>query len=216
MRMAAGPGAGANGSRRRDEMVENLRSRGIRDQRVLAAMAQVPREQFVPAEFAGSAYDPGPLPIGAGQTVSAPYIVAAMTEALALEGGERVLEIGTGRGYAAAVLSHCAGEVITIEYHDQLAAAAQRTLGDLGYHNVEVRTGDGSRGAPDRAPFDAISVAALAADQLPSSLIDQLTPAGVLLCPVGRRGQGELLRYRGGHIETLMPVAFVPLIQHGN
>lgn len=197
----------------RSWMVDDLRAQGVADPRVLAAMEQVPRERFVPAALAEAAYGPRPLPIGHGQTISAPPIVALMTAALELSGTERVLEIGTGAGYAAAVLSRCAAEVLTIEYHQDLARTAAQTLAELGYDNVEVRHGDGTRGAADRAPFDAISVTALAQHEVPPTLLDQLTPGGVLVCPVGDGAEGQLVRQQGGHTETLLPVRFVPLIE---
>lgn len=201
---------------RRWEMVEDLRERGVADERVLAAMAMVARERFLPAELAEQAYEPSPLPIPAGQTISAPYIVAVMTAALELTGIERVLEVGTGSGYAAAILSRCAAQVITIEYQPRLARGAARVLAEQGYRKVEVRVGDGARGAPDRAPFDAISVTAMAPGRLPEALVDQLAPGGRLVGPVGpgpEGGDGELLRrWSSGHLETLMPVRFVPLI----
>lgn len=193
-------------------MVDRLRAAGIDDERVLAAMAQVPRERFVPAALAEDAYDDRPLPIGNNQTISAPWIVAFMTAALGLSPAATVLEIGTGRGYAAAVLSRCARTVVTIERHRELAELARETLRELGYHNVEVRAGDGSLGAPDRAPFDAISVTAMAARQLPAALVEQLAAGGMLLCPVGEGTEGVLVRYREGRSEKLVPVGFVPLV----
>ena len=147
---------------RRLEMVERqLRRRGISDERVLRAMEEVPRERFVPPEERKRAYRDGALRIGAGQTISQPWIVASMTALLELGPGDRALEVGTGSGYAAAVLSRCCREVVTIERHASLAEEAAGVLRELGYDNVEVRTGDGSRGAPDRAPFDGISVTEL-------------------------------------------------------
>jgi protein-L-isoaspartate(D-aspartate) O-methyltransferase len=193
-------------------MVDDLRQQGITDERVLAAMAAVPRHRFVPAHRAAQAYGPGPLPIACGQTISAPGMVAAMAAALELTGTERVLEVGAGSGYAAAVLSRCAREVITIEYHPSLAAGARAALAATG-HDVEVRHGDGRLGAPDRAPFDRIAVAAMAEGEVPAALLDQLTEDGVLVCPVGHGRQGDLVRMRrDGHPECLMPVSFVPLL----
>jgi protein-L-isoaspartate(D-aspartate) O-methyltransferase len=198
--------------RRRQAMVADLRRRGITDERVLAAMAAVPRHRFVPAHRAREAYGPGPLPIACGQTISAPGMVAAMAVALGLTGTERVLEVGAGSGYAAAVLSRLAREVITIEYHPSLAAGARAALAATG-HDVEVRHGDGRRGAPDRAPFDAIAVAAMADGEVPATLVEQLAPDGVLVCPGGSGRRGDLVRMRrDGHTETLMPVSFVPLL----
>ena len=202
-----------NASAARADMLAGLRAQGCGDPLVLTAMADVPRERFVPADLAEVAYEPRPLAIAHGQTISDPQIVATMTLALQLCGTERVLEVGTGSGYAAAVLSRCAGEVVTIEYHQQLAATARQVLGELGYDNVEVRHGDGRDGAPDRAPFDAISVTAMAYGQVPPALLEQLAPGGVLVCPVGDDNGGELIRCRGGHTETLLPVRFVPLIE---
>lgn len=203
---------------RRWAMVEDLRAQGVGDERVLTAMAMVPRERFLPGELADVAYEPSPLPIAVGQTISAPLIVAVMTAALELTGVERVLEVGTGSGYAAAVLSRCVREVVTVEYHAELASRASRVLSGLGHRNVEVRCGDGARGAPDRAPFDAISVTAMAPEELPPALVGQLAAGGRLVGPVGLGAEGdgaegELLRHRSsGHVETLMAVRFVPLI----
>ncbi len=208
-----GPGVAELAARQR-RMLTAVRARGVRDVRVVAAMSEVARERFVPAELAEHAYEPSPLAIGSGQTISEPAVVAVMTAALGLTGTERVLEVGTGSGYAAAVLSRCARHVLSIEYHDHLARGARTALAAAGYDNVEVRTGDGSAGAPDRAPFDAISVTAMAQDQLPTGLVDQLTGDGVLVCPVGHGGQGHLLRTQHGHTEALLPVGFVPLISH--
>ncbi|MDD7965020.1 protein-L-isoaspartate(D-aspartate) O-methyltransferase [Actinomycetospora lemnae] len=198
--------------RRRHAMVAELRRQGIRDERVLAAMAAVPRHRFVPAHRAHEAYGSGPLPIACGQTISAPAMVAAMAEALGLTGRERVLEVGAGSGYAAAVLSRLAAEVVAIEYHPSLAASARAALAATG-HPVEVRHGDGRLGAPDRAPFDAISVAAMAEGEVPAALLEQLTDDGVLVCPVGHGRHGDLLRvFADGREERLMAVSFVPLL----
>ena len=201
---------------RRWGMVQDLRKLGVNDERVLAAMAMVPRERFLPAAFAADAYTSSPLPIPAGQTISAPYIVAVMTAALELTGTERVLEVGTGSGYGAAILSRCAAQVLTIEYHPRLARSAARVLARQGYRNVEVRLGDGARGAPDQAPFEAISMTAMAAGELPATLVEQLAAGGRLVGPVGPGpggGDGELLRLSSsGNLETLMDVRFVPLI----
>ncbi|MHC1562739.1 protein-L-isoaspartate(D-aspartate) O-methyltransferase [Actinomycetospora sp. C-140] len=199
--------------RRRAAMVGELRRRGIDDERVLAVMAEVPRHRFVPAHRARDAYGAGPLPISCGQTISAPAMVAAMAAALGLTGTERVLEVGAGSGYAAAVLSRLAREVVTIEYHPSLAAGARAALAATGYGNVEVRHGDGREGAPDRAPFDAVSVAAMAEGEVPAALLEQLTDDGVLVCPVGHGRRGDLVRMRrDGRTEHLMPVSFVPLL----
>jgi protein-L-isoaspartate(D-aspartate) O-methyltransferase len=135
-----------------------------------------------------------------------------MAAALGLDDDDRVLEVGTGSGYAAAVLSRLAHEVVSVEYHDELACSARSTLAELGYDNVEVRVGDGSQGAADRAPFDAISVTAMAQDDLPQALVDQLAPGGVLVCPTGHGRSGQLVRLRDGRRESLGSVGFVPLI----
>ncbi len=202
----------------RRRMVEaQLAGRGISDPHVLAAMGAVPREAFVPPELAGSAYDDGPLPIGKGQTISQPFVVALMLQALGLGGGERVLEIGAGSGYAAAVAAQIAGEVFTVERHRRLAEAARERLAALGYGNVQVLWGDGSRGWPEHAPFDAVTVAA-GAPVIPEALKEQLAVGGRLVIPVGRgRTFQELVRlarlseteYRS---ETLGDVRFVPLV----
>jgi protein-L-isoaspartate(D-aspartate) O-methyltransferase len=194
-------------------MVERqLRDRGIEDECVLHAMGEVPRELFLPEEVRGDAYRDGAVPIGEGQTMSQPWIVACMTSLIEPAEGMRVLEVGTGSGYGAAVLSRCCGEVVTIERHPELAERARAALAELGYTNVEVRTGDGSRGAPDRAPFDAILVTAAADREPPAPLLEQLRPGGPLVCPV-RRGDGEhLMRFRDGREETVVPVRFVPLV----
>ena len=169
----------------RARMVERqLRGRGIADERVLAAMGRVPREAFVPVEVASYAYDDAALPIGEDQTISQPFIVATMCELLELEGGESVLDVGTGSGYAAAVLDELAGSVVSVERIPVLAARARRALELTGHGDVDVRIGDGSLGAPDRAPFDAISVAA-ATEHVPPALYEQLAPGGRIVVPVG-------------------------------
>jgi protein-L-isoaspartate(D-aspartate) O-methyltransferase len=194
-------------------MVERqLRRRGIEDERVLAAMGEVPRERFVPEELRRDAYRDGALRIGEGQTISQPWIVACMASLLELEGGERVLEVGTGSGYAAAVLSRLCRSVITIERYESLAQAARARLAELGYDNVEVRMGDGTRGAPDRAPFDGISVTAAALDEPPRALLRQLAPGAALVCPVERSGRELLMRFRDDVEEAVVPVRFVPLV----
>jgi protein-L-isoaspartate(D-aspartate) O-methyltransferase len=194
-------------------MVERqLRRRGITDERVLAAMATVPRERFVPPEARRRAYRDGALRIGAGQTISQPWIVARMAQALELRGSERVLEVGTGSGYAAAVLSLLCRELISVERHLELAQLAGATLSELGYGNVEVRTGDGALGVPERAPFEGISVTATARDEPPPALVAQLAPGGRLVCPVERDGRELLVRLREGKTEALADVRFVPLV----
>jgi protein-L-isoaspartate(D-aspartate) O-methyltransferase len=195
-------------------MVERqLRRRGIVDERVLAAMAEVPRERFVPDSERGHAYRDRALRIPEGQTISQPWIVACMAALLELQGDERVLEVGTGSGYAAAVLSRLCREVVSIERLSPLAGAAEATLAELGYENVEVRVGDGSLGAPDRAPFQGISVTATAASEPPSALAGQLAPGGALVCPVRRAGRELLMRFRDGRAEAVVPVRFVPLVE---
>ena len=200
----------------RARMVERqLRARGITDERVLAAMGRVPREAFVPLEVVRYAYDDAALPIGEGQTISQPFIVATMCELLGLEGDENVLDVGTGSGYAAAVLDELAARVVSIERIPVLAARARRALELTGHGDVEVRVGDGSLGAPDRAPFDAISVAA-ATELVPPALYAQLAPGGRMVVPVGGSGGQRLLRIERGEdgpIETgSLPCRFVPLV----
>jgi len=196
------------------QMVESqLAKRGIRDEPVLEAMGSVPRDQFVPPHLKTEAYDDNPLPIGMGQTISQPYVVAFMTEALKLKPTDRVLEVGTGSGYQAAVLAKLAREVYSIEIVEPLAVSARKRLFDLGYQNIQVRTGDGYRGWPDKAPFDAIMVTA-APDHVPQPLIDQLAPGGRLVLPVGSWYQSvkRLTRTASGiKEEDLLPVQFVPM-----
>jgi protein-L-isoaspartate(D-aspartate) O-methyltransferase len=194
-------------------MVERqLRQRGIRDERVLQAMAEVPRERFLPPEARRDAYRDGAVGIDEGQTMSQPWIVACMTSLLDLSGDETVLEVGTGSGYGAAVLSRCAARVVTIERYPSLADRARATLAELGYDNVEVRVGDGTRGAPDRAPFGGISVTATAADGAPGQLVAQLAQGAALVCPVRRGARELLMRFRDGAAESIVPVRFVPLV----
>ena len=197
-------------------MVERqLRRRGIRNARVLDAMAQVPREKFVPPEHRRRAYADSALPIGAGQTISQPWIVAAICQSLELEGDERVLEVGTGSGYSAAVLSKLAAEVITIERHADLAEEAAAVLADLSYPNVEIVVGDGSVGLSDRAPFEAIAVHATAPTP-PPRLLEQLDEGGRLVVPVASRSADMLTQFtrHGDEFETRVigPCRFVPLI----
>jgi protein-L-isoaspartate(D-aspartate) O-methyltransferase len=200
----------------RERMVERqLRRRGIEDERVLAAMAAVPREAFVPAARRHRAYADSALPIGEGQTISQPWIVAAICQALQLRGSERVLEIGTGSGYSAAVLARLAAEVLSVERHQSLADPARKTLGRLGVANVEVILGDGSRGLAERAPFEAIAVHA-AAPAPPPALLRQLAEGGRLVVPIAT-GEVEMLtvlRRRGEEVEVeeIGPCRFVPLI----
>jgi protein-L-isoaspartate(D-aspartate) O-methyltransferase len=198
---------------RRARMVERqLRERGIDDERVLAAMGEVPREQFLPPKVRREAYGDGALPIGEGQTISQPWIVAFMAQLLALAGDEKVLEVGTGSGYGAAVLSRLCAHVVTVERRNTLADAARATLAELGYNNVEVRVGDGTEGVADRAPFDGISVTATAADEPPRALLDQLVQHAPLVIPIRRGGQEQLVLIRDGAEEALVPVRFVPLV----
>jgi protein-L-isoaspartate(D-aspartate) O-methyltransferase len=174
-------------------MIENqIRKRGVTSPRVLEAMAAVPRHEFVPLKFRSYAYGDKPLPIGEGQTISQPYMVAAMTEALELTGTERVLEIGTGSGYQAAVLSLLVRQVLTVESHTSLALAAQERLTNLGYANVHVHNGDGSAGFLDAAPYDAILVTA-GAPEIPRVFASQLRQGGRLVIPVGDRDNQELV-----------------------
>lgn len=194
-------------------MVERqLRRRGISDGRVLDAMLEVPRERFLPEEVRDDAYRDGAVPIGEGQTMSQPWVVACMTMLAEPGDSKHVLEVGTGSGYGAAVLSRCCRDVVTIERHEPLARRAADTLAELGYDNVEVRTGDGSAGAPDRAPFDAIAVTAAAEEEPPRALREQLRPGGVLVAPVRSRDGEFLMRFRDGAGERVVPVRFVPLV----
>jgi protein-L-isoaspartate(D-aspartate) O-methyltransferase len=197
----------------RIRMVERqLRRRGIHDERVLAAMAEVPRELFVPPDQRRRAYRDGALRIGEGQTISQPWIVACMAQLLELKGDESVLEVGTGSGYAAAVLSRLCAEVVTIERYESLARGAAETLAELGYDNVEVRVGDGAQGAPERAPFGGISVTATAKQAPPPALLEQLAPGAALVCPVARGRREHLIRFRDGTEEAVAAVRFVPLV----
>jgi protein-L-isoaspartate(D-aspartate) O-methyltransferase len=191
-----------------------IRARGVRDPAVLAAMAKIPRHLFVPEALRGRAYADEPLPIGEGQTISQPYIVAYMTEALGLKGGEKVLEVGTGSGYQTAVLAEIAGSVLTVEIVATLAERARAALDGLGYANIRYRIGDGAAGWPEEAPFDGIAVTAAAA-RLPAKLEDQLAVGGRMIVPVGTDAQELVLvrRERSGlKRESLLPVRFVPLV----
>ena len=200
---------------RREAMVEQqIRQRGVLNARVLDAMRSVPRERFVPPEVRAQAYDDGPLPIGSGQTISQPYIVAYMTEALEVEPSHKVLEVGTGSGYQAAVLSELVREVYTIEIVPELARRAEAVLRELGKTNVHVRTGDGYAGWPEEAPFDRIIVTAAPQD-LPRPLIEQLAPGGRLVVPVGAQGGPQWMtivdKTSSGVAERrTIPVQFVP------
>ena len=204
----------------RKRMVEGqISRRGINSPRVLEAFLEVPRHLFLPDQQSPLAYQDGPLPIGKGQTISQPYIVAYMTDQLRLTGNEKVLEIGTGSGYQAAILGKLAREVHSIERHQSLARTAADLLEKLGYENIHVHVGDGTTGMPEHAPFQAIMVTAAGPD-VPPPLLDQLAEGGRLIMPVGTRF-GQILRLcrcEGGsiHQEDLSPVAFVPLIgEHG-
>jgi len=202
----------------RAEMIEKqIRRRGISDAAVLAAMMAVPRHEFVPEDVRAHAYDDLPLPIGGGQTISQPYIVAAMTAALHLQPGDRVLEIGTGCGYHAAVLSRLAKEVFTIERRHELASSASARLTRLGYSNAHVHCGDGTLGLPELAPFEAILVAA-AAPAVPKPLLAQLAEGGRMILPVGDTEHQELqlIERRGDAYPTklLEGCRFVPLVGH--
>jgi protein-L-isoaspartate(D-aspartate) O-methyltransferase len=192
-----------------------LRLRDVVDERVLAAMERVPRDVFVPPKLRSRAYDDAALPIGSGQTISQPYMVAKICEALSLRGDERVLDVGTGSGYQAAVLAELTAEVDTIERIPELAALARKNLAAAGYERVRVHVGDGTRGVPERAPFDAIAVAA-AAPRMPQSLYEQLEPRGRLVLPVGRFGIQRLeLIVRspeGPAVVKSVPCRFVPLL----
>jgi protein-L-isoaspartate(D-aspartate) O-methyltransferase len=191
-----------------------LRRRGIRDERVLEAMGAVRRELFVPPAMRERSYRDGALPIGEGQTISQPWIVARMAELMGLEGPERVLEVGTGSGYAAAILAHCASHVVSIERHAVLSEAAGRALAAEGIRNVELRLGDGTAGVPERAPFDAVCVTASAhGPDPPAALRDQLVPGGTLVCPVDRDGEERLEVIRDGRVESVAAVRFVPLVE---
>ena len=207
-------GEDAGFARAREEMVATqIASRDVRDPRTLAAMRKVARHLFVPPALAGQAYEDHPLPIGHGQTISQPYIVAFMTEALGLRGGETVLEVGTGSGYQAAVLGEIAARVYTIEIVAPLAEEAAALLKRLGYANVEARAGDGYLGWPEAAPFDAIMVTA-AAPRIPEPLKQQLKDGGRLILPVGDEWQElVVVTRRGDRFEEkqVLPVRFVPM-----
>ena len=201
----------------REEMVRTqLAERGIRDLRVLDAMSRVPRHEFVPETFRQDAYEDHPLPIGEGQTISQPYIVAAMLEHLALQAADRVLESGTGSGYVTALLSLLCAEVYSVERHAQLAAAAESTLHRLKYRNVKIRVGDGSQGWVEYAPFDAILVSAATAE-MPPALFEQLREGGRMMVPIGPPYSQELQliwKVSGQpEVEVLEGCRFVPLVE---
>jgi protein-L-isoaspartate(D-aspartate) O-methyltransferase len=201
----------------RARMVERqLRRRGIADERVLAAMGEVPREAFVPPQLRHRAYADSALPIAEEQTISQPWIVAAICQALQLQGSERALEVGTGSGYSACVLSMLAARVVSIERHGRLALGAREALASLAVTEVELIVGDGSCGVPERAPFEAIAVHA-AAPAAPPALISQLAEGGRLVVPIATGGEADVLtvlRRRGGEVEaeTIGPCRFVPLV----
>lgn len=211
---AAGPATPDWAAERQRMVTRQIAARGVRDPRVLAAMRKVPRHLFVPEPLRPQAHDDTPLPIGEGQTISQPYIVALMTQMLELEGHENVLEIGTGSGYQAAILGRLARQVHTIERLAALAGRAAAVLEELGLLNVHVHTGDGSLGLPDHAPYHAILVTA-AAPVVPQALLDQLADLGRMVIPVGGQGGQYLERWtREGNKfdhEDSVPVAFVPL-----
>ena len=213
--LAAAQDDAALAARRKRMVAEQIAARGVRDRRVLEAMVEVPRHLFVPQSSAGLAYGDFPLPIEEGQTISQPYIVALMTECLALRGGEKVLEIGTGSGYQAAVLGRLARAVFTVEIHEALARRAEETLRGLGYRNVEVRTGDGFFGWPEEAPFDGVIVTCAAAE-VPPALFAQLAEGGRLVIPLGdHRTYQELtvVTKKAGQpvVERVLDVRFVPM-----
>jgi protein-L-isoaspartate(D-aspartate) O-methyltransferase len=198
---------------RREMVASQIERRGVEDRRVLDAMREVPRHRFVPEGYRGDAYADSPLPIGEGQTISQPYIVALMTSLLELDGDEKVLEIGTGSGYQAAVLARLVREVYSVEILRPLGEQARTTLEELGYDNVHVRVGDGYKGWPEKAPFDGIIVTA-APERIPEPLIEQLKVGGRLVIPVGNFWQNLLVITKtadGVEKRTVLPVRFVPM-----
>jgi len=207
------PGDRSYEDRRAEMVARQIEARGVDDARVLEAMREVPRHRFVPTGQQDRAYQDSPLPIGLGQTISQPYIVGLMTQLIRPEAGMKVLEVGTGSGYQAAILSRCVGEVYSIEIHAELGAQAQALLQSLGYDNVTVRIGDGFDGWPEQAPFDAILVTA-APDEIPQPLLDQLAVGGRLVIPVGGWSQDLVVVHRteaGFEREPVAPVRFVPM-----
>jgi protein-L-isoaspartate(D-aspartate) O-methyltransferase len=203
----------------RQRMVDQqLKGRGIQDKRVLAAMVKVAREEFIPVDARGDAYEDRPLPIGYDQTISQPYIVAFMTEQLRPKSSDRVLEIGSGSGYQAAVLAELVADVYTIDIIEPLAKTAEATLQRLGYKNVHVKVGDGYKGWPEEAPFDAIIVTC-APEKIPQPLVDQLRDGGRMVIPVGERfaQQLYLLEKKNGQLKesATLPVRFVPMLREG-
>jgi protein-L-isoaspartate(D-aspartate) O-methyltransferase len=202
------------GAQRQQMVQRQLMPRGINDARVLAAMAKVPREEFVPPDSRAASYEDGPLPIGYGQTISQPYIVAFMTEQLRPKPSDRVLEVGTGSGYQAAILAELVSDVYSIEIVEPLAKNAETTLQQLGYKNVHLRIGDGYKGWPEEGPFDAIIVTC-APDKVPQPLVDQLKDGGRMVIPVGERfaQQLYLLEKKNGQLKqsATLPVRFVPM-----
>ena len=213
--MAAETQIGSFLAQRRSMVESQLRARGIQDERVLAAMQQVPRHEFVAEEYRDQVYEDHPIPIGEGQTLSQPYIVAIMLSALGLDTSNSVLEIGTGSGYQTALLSQLCRQVYSVERHALLACAAEATLARLGCTNVTVVLGDGSQGLPERAPFDAIVVSA-AAPQIPPPLLEQLREGGRMVIPVGPAQAQELLLVRKQSnqpvVTNLEGCRFVPLV----
>jgi len=210
------PAAGDFAAQRQRMVEQQLKARGIKDERVLAAMAKVPREEFIAADARTDAYEDGPLPIGYDQTISQPYIVAFMTEQLRPKPSDRVLEIGSGSGYQAAILAELVPDVYTIEIVEPLAKTAEATLQRLGYKNVHNKVGDGYKGWPEEAPFDAIIVTC-APENVPQPLADQLKDGGRMVIPVGERfaQQLYLLEKKNGQLKesVTLPVRFVPMVR---
>lgn len=209
----------ANFAAKRQRMVEQqLKPRGIKNERVLAAMAKVPREEFIPVDARGEAYEDGALPIGYNQTISQPYIVAFMTEQLRPTASDRILEIGSGSGYQAAILAEIVEDVYTIDIVEPLAKTAEANLQRLGYKNVHVKVGDGYKGWAEEAPFDAVIVTC-APEKVPQPLVDQLKDGGRMVIPVGERfaQQLYLLEKKNGQLKesVTLPVRFVPMLHEG-